>query len=155
MVYCLSRSQPPFSSRRRKMTDGPDRPVVIEKNRWAERESNPHSQRRLIYISANPAAGETRISSRFQLLFGGGRPLPRRVSCPFCSARSRRLTRSLHADRWEAWQTSALHRLSEKGAAITSSHVVKGSSLLWLPNLSLRGYCDERQHVAAIRPVNQ
>src|SRR3989454_12527510 len=49
MVYCLSRSQPPFSSRRRKMTDGPDRPVVIEKNRWAERESNPHSQRRLIY----------------------------------------------------------------------------------------------------------
>src|SRR5437899_6963049 len=49
MVYCLSRSQPPFSSRRRKMTDGPDRPVVIEKNRWAERESTPHSQRRLIY----------------------------------------------------------------------------------------------------------
>jgi hypothetical protein len=29
--------------------DGPDRPVVIDKNRWAERESNPHSQRRLIY----------------------------------------------------------------------------------------------------------
>src|SRR2546430_10251480 len=49
MVYCLSRSQPPFSSRRRKMSDGPDRPVVTTKNRWAERESNPHSQRRLIY----------------------------------------------------------------------------------------------------------
>src|SRR5947209_5620900 len=49
MVYCLSRSQPPFFESAWETDDGPDRPVVIEKNRWAERESNPHSQRRLIY----------------------------------------------------------------------------------------------------------
>src|SRR5438093_3141161 len=49
MVYCLSRSQPPFSTSAWETNDGPDRPVVIEKNPWAERESNPHSQRRLIY----------------------------------------------------------------------------------------------------------
>src|SRR3989441_6624087 len=48
MVYCLSRSQPPFSTSAWETNDGPDRPVVIE-NPWAERESNPHSQRRLIY----------------------------------------------------------------------------------------------------------
>src|SRR5947209_11068802 len=48
MVYCLSRSQPPFFESAWRTSDGPDRPVVIEKNRWAERESNPHSQRRLI-----------------------------------------------------------------------------------------------------------
>src|SRR5947207_5367394 len=32
-----------------KRDDEPRRPVVIEENRWAERESNPHSQRLLIY----------------------------------------------------------------------------------------------------------
>jgi hypothetical protein len=47
-------SRPPqqsaaFRGRRRKTNDGPLRPVVSRKTRWAERESNPHSQRRLIY----------------------------------------------------------------------------------------------------------
>jgi hypothetical protein len=38
-----------FWSPYRRMSNGPERPVVIDRNRWAERESNPHSQRRLIY----------------------------------------------------------------------------------------------------------
>src|SRR5439155_18706271 len=49
MVYCLSCGRPPFRFGEENRRRAPRGPVVIEENRWAERESNPQSQRRLIY----------------------------------------------------------------------------------------------------------
>src|SRR6266550_4105449 len=41
MVYCLSCSQPPFRFGEENRRRAPKGPVVIEENRWAEREIEP------------------------------------------------------------------------------------------------------------------
>src|SRR6266542_6525317 len=63
MVCCLSQSQPPFRLNA-ESSDGPERPVMIAPTRWAERESNPHSQRRLIYSQRSSPPARSAHASR-------------------------------------------------------------------------------------------
>src|SRR5437899_2207470 len=49
----------------------------------------PHSQRRLIYSHRRANGERDTIFLAFQQSVSGRRPFPRRVSCPFCSARGR------------------------------------------------------------------